>query len=284
MATQYDVQCHYDISNDFFKLFLDNKYRIYSCGVWENANTLEEAQENKLKRIAHFAYIKKGHHILDIGCGWGGMLEYSIDILGVSSAMGITLSNAQYQYILQKNLSSVSLHLCSWSGLKVDKRFDAIVSIGAMEHFVSLAERKNGKQIDVYEHFFECCSKLSKNNSYLALQTIVTLKKPETLQSMRDTHYLLKYVFPGSVLPEISNLQMAMSKWYEPVELRTIGPDYARTLKEWKIRLNQNKRKIIAQYGEILFMHYNHYFDAAIRSFENGYISLLQMSLRKKSN
>lgn len=284
MATQHDVQYHYDVSNDFFKLFLDEKYRVYSCGVWENASNLEEAQENKLKRIANFAHIKKGDHVLDIGCGWGGMLEYCVNTREVSSAMGITLSQAQYQYLMQKKLSSTSLKLCSWRDLNNDKRFDAIVSIGAMEHFASLQERKYGRHIDVYERFFQNCSHISRKQAYLGLQTIVTLKKPETLQSMRDTHYLLKYVFPGSVLPDISSLQLAMNKWYEPENLRTIGLDYARTLQEWKMRLNQHKDKVINQYGETLLIHYNHYFDAAIRSFEKGYISLLQMSLRKKMN
>ena len=284
MATKHDVQYHYDVSNDFFKLFLDDKYRVYSCGVWKNATNLEQAQENKLRRIANFARIKKGNHVLDIGCGWGGMLEYCVNTLEVSSATGITLSQAQYQYLMQKKLSAVSLKLCSWLDLNNEKRFDAIVSVGAMEHFASLKERKNGRHLDVYENFFRCCANLSKKQAYLGLQTIVTLKKPETLQSMRDTHYLLKYVFPGSVLPDISSLQLAMNKWYEPENLKTIGLDYARTLQEWKIRLNQNKDKIIKQYGETLLIHYNHYFDAAIRSFEKGYISLLQMSLRKKIN
>jgi cyclopropane-fatty-acyl-phospholipid synthase len=283
MATQREIQYHYDISNDFFKLFLDNKYRMYSCGVWEEASTLEQAQENKLKRILNFAHVKKGSHLLDIGCGWGGMLDYAVNVAGVSTATGITLSQSQYEHIIQNKLPSVSVHLCSWSDFGIpEKRFDSIVSIGAMEHFSSLNEYKNGKQLDIYEKFFQLCSRLSKNNAYLGLQTIVMMKKPETLQSMRDTHYLLKYVFPGSALPDISSIQMAMNQWYEPVELRTIGLDYAKTLKEWKYRLNQHSKKIINQYGENILTHYNHYFDSAIRSFENGYISLLQMSLIKK--
>lgn len=281
MATSNDIQFHYDINNDFFKLFLDNKYMVYSCGVWETANNLEEAQKNKLKRIAHFGRIQNGYNILDIGCGFGGMLEYCNTTLKTTHAMGITLSKAQYDYIINKKIPSVSLELCSWSDLKPATQFDAIVSIGAMEHFASLDDRKNGIQTDVYRHFFQCCFNFSKDHAYLGLQTIVTFKKPDTLQSMRDTHYLLKNVFPGSVLPDINSLQKAMIDLYEPIELRTIGLDYARTLKEWKKRLNSNKQKIISEYGEKLLHHYNCYFDSAIRNFENGYTSLLQMSLKK---
>src|SRR5579872_6557576 len=101
MATTDDIKFHYDVDNDFFKLFLDDKYRIYSCGVWEAADSLEDAQENKLKRIADFANIKKGNRVLDIGCGWGGMLDYCLDVRDAKNVMGITLSKAQYEYIVK---------------------------------------------------------------------------------------------------------------------------------------------------------------------------------------
>lgn len=283
MASQEDVQFHYDVDNDFFKIFLDKKYKVYSCGVWDNAQDLEEAQENKLKRIADFAHVEQGHSVLDIGCGWGGMLDYCINTRRASKVTGLTLSQAQYDYICQLSNNVASMNLCSWSDFHANEKFDAIISIGAMEHFASLEDRKHGKQIDVYRHFFQCCSDLSTENAYLGLQTIVTLKKPDSLQSMKDTHYLLKHVFPGSALPEIGDIQSAMHKLYEPLELRTIGLDYARTLSHWQDRLNLSKKNIIDTYGEELWKHYNHYFDAARRSFENGYTSLLQVSLRKIS-
>jgi len=281
MATQEDVQFHYDIDNDFFKLFLDKKYRVYSCGVWEQAENLEEAQKNKLKRIADYGHVKNGHNVLDIGCGWGGMLNYCIDVRGASTATGLTLSQAQYDYIHHLSNSSISVKLSSWAEFEKKEKFDSIISIGAMEHFSSLEDFKKGKQQDVYRNFFQCCSDFSTNDAHLGLQTIVTFKKPDSLQSMKDTHYLLKHVFPGSVLPGINDLHAAMLGIYEPVELKTIGFDYARTVLEWKNRLILNKEKIIKLYGEKLWIHYNFYFDAARRSFENGYTNLVQMSLRK---
>jgi cyclopropane-fatty-acyl-phospholipid synthase len=283
MASKEDVQFHYDVNNDFFKLFLDKKYKVYSCGVWDNAQNLEEAQENKLKRIADFAHIEKGDQVLDIGCGWGGMLDFCINSKKVSKAVGLTLSQFQYDYILQNPIINASIQNCSWSDFETNEKFDAIVSIGAMEHFASLTDRKQSKQIDVYRNFFKNCSNFSTEDAYLGLQTIVTIKKPDTLQSMKDTYYLLKHVFPGSVLPEINEIQMAMHTLYEPYELRTIGLDYAKTLIHWKERLYVNQENIMMRYGKELWDHYNHYFDAARRSFENGYTSLLQMSLRKIS-
>ncbi|HSW93542.1 MAG TPA: cyclopropane-fatty-acyl-phospholipid synthase family protein [Gammaproteobacteria bacterium] len=281
MATKDDVQFHYDADTDFFKCFLDNRYGIYSCGVWENATTLEDAQEAKLKRLADFANVKKGDMVLDIGCGWGGMLDYCIHVRKAKKVTGITLSQTQYDYIAQKKMPLIDVQLCSWSEFRVSKRFDAVVSIGAMEHFASFEDRKQGNQINVYRDFFKCCFDVSTDGAYLGLQTIITVKNPDTLQSMKDTHYLLKHVFPGSVLPEIDDLGAAIHKLYEPVRIKKIGRDYARTLQEWKKRLLQNEALILKKYGEELFTHYNHYFDAAIRSFQNGYTSLLQMSLKK---
>lgn len=280
MANKQEIQFHYDVDNDFFKIFLDQKYMIYSCALWENATSLEEAQSNKLKRIADFAHIKPGHHILDIGCGWGGMLDYCLKERSVKSACGLTLSNAQYQAIYKKCHPHLTVYLNSWQEFNKEP-FDAIISIGAMEHFVTIKERKLNQHIDIYRNFFKKCFELSKPSCFLALQTIVTLKKPDSLMSMRDTHYLLNQVFPGSALPEMKDLQKASEDFYELLELRTLNLDYVRTLLEWRKRLNQHKDYVIECYGEELWKHYNRYFSAAERNFANGYTALVQISFKK---
>lgn len=285
MANQQEIEFHYDKDNDFFELFLDKNYRMYSCGIWEDAHTLEEAQISKLRRMSQFSHIQPGATVLDIGCGWGGLLEYALNIRYAAKVVGLTLSSMQFDYIKKHFFDDhLSVHLKSWQAFNTFEKFDSIVSIGAMEHFVSLEERKRNNHIPVYRKFFQKCADLSNETAYLGLQTIVILKNPDTIQSMKDTHYLLKYVFPGSVLPEISAIQVAMQGIYEPVELKTQELDYARTLAAWQKRLNHHKIHIIQYYGESLWHHYNHYFDAARRSFENGYVSLLQVSLKKITN
>lgn len=283
MATLEDVQSHYDVGNDFFNLFLDRKYRVYSCAVWEEAKTLEEAQEKKLARIASFANIKSGQRFLDVGCGWGGMMGYALEYLNVRHAVGLTLSEEQYKFIKMQNLRNVEVHLRSWADFDSETKFDAIVSIGAFEHFASLEDRAKGRQISVYKSFFERCHYLSCENSSLALQTIVTEKKPSTLQSVRDTRFLLNHVFPGSALPFINDIQAAILDLYEIHELRTIGQDYAMTLTHWKNRLLQHQSQIIEMYGQHLFDNYTNYFDAARRSFDKGVVNLVQVSLKRKN-
>ena len=278
MASLEDIQFHYDVSNDFFMLFLDETYHAYSCGIWNNALTLEEAQKNKLQRLANFAKIKPGDQVLDIGCGWGGMIDFCQQERQTKKVIGLTLSQAQQNYLEAKQFST---QICSWENFIADTKFDAIVSIGAMEHFASIEDQKQNKQVEVYRNFFKKCFDLSTQDAHLGLQTIVTYNKPNTLKKMKDVYYLLKHVFPGSVLPRIQDLQIAMQGLYEPIQLTTIGNDYVKTLETWKNRLHFNKEWIVANYNETLWQHYNHYFDCARSGFEDGTINLLQMSLRK---
>lgn len=281
MATAQEIQSHYDVDSAFYALFLDRPRMVYSCGVWEGADDLERAQENKLGRMERFAGIKPGQRVLDIGCGWGGMLEYALERYQAAEASGLTLSRDQYGYIASKRIPRARVYLESWEDWEASSPFDAIVSIGAFEHFASLDDRKAGRERAVYRKFFETCARLSTRSARLGLQTIVTQNRPTTLQGVKDVRYLLENVFPGSALPNVSDIQAAITGIYEIEELRTIGMDYVRTLAEWNRRLRANMERILAGYGENIFRHYDQYFSAARSGFELGYTNLVQISLRK---
>ena len=224
MASMGEVQHHYDAGNELFALFLDHQYRVYSCGVWDGVTTLEAAQEQKLRRMTDYAGVAAGHSVLDIGCGWGGGLDYCIRTRMCLRAVGLTLSSKQERYIKERALAGTEVHLCSYADFRSAELFDAVISIGALEHFASLDDYRANRQIEVYREFFRCCSALSTDAAGLGLQTIAVGKRPDTMQSRRDTHYLLQRVFPGSVLPHIGDLLVAAHGYYEPSELRTIGP------------------------------------------------------------
>lgn len=282
MATLQDIQFHYDVGNDFFDLFLDRQYKIYSCAVWETADTLELAQAKKLDRIASFAKVKSGGSVLDVGCGWGGMMRYLLEEYHAGKVVGLTLSEEQFHFVEALNLRSAEVQVCSWSDFHTDEKFDSIVSIGAFEHFASLNDKANGTHTQVYESFFRQCHRLSCEKSSLGLQTIVLNRSPSSLQEIRDTRFLLREVFPGSALPRIDDIQVSMSSFYEVSEMLTIGQDYAKTLSEWKERLCQHEEYAVKQYGDKLFNHYLNYFDAARRDFENEIVGLAQFSLKRK--
>ena len=282
MATQEDIQAHYDLDNDFFALFLDHDYRVYSCGVWKSAATLEEAQKHKLARLSRFAQLADGQKVLDVGCGWGGLMRYITDQYAQSNVHGLTLSEAQFKYIQSVPKAGVSVELRAWQDFSVlEKKFDAIISIGAFEHFASMDDHIHSRHRQIYADFFDWCRLVSTNDACIGLQTIVINRAPTNIGEVRDARYLLEKVFPGSALPSVSDIQAAMVDKYEIVELRLIGQDYARTLAEWNNRLIANSDKIVARYGAPVFEHYRTYFDAAKRSFETGFVDLLQVSLRR---
>lgn len=281
MATAEDVQFHYDVHNDFYALFLDSSFRAYSCGVWNEATTLEEAQQAKICRLCDFAKVEPGKTVLDIGCGWGGVMCYAVEVRKAQRAHGLTLSKDQHSYIKQLNHPSVSADLQSWQEYENNTgNFDSIISIGAFEHFTSREDRLGGKQRDIYREFFKHCRKLSTQTAHLGLQTIVSARNPTSLQEMRDARYLLDKVFPGSALPSISDVQAAHLDVYELLEFRRIGKDYSKTLAVWHERLEASRERAIEAFGEDVFNHYVHYFKAAERSFDAGVTDLLQVSLR----
>lgn len=280
MATKADIEHHYDVDNDFFALFLDKKFRAYSCAVWENAEDLDQAQENKLNRLCDYAKVQSGHHFLDVGCGWGGLMRHILDNFSDTCVHGLTLSTEQHEYIKSKPDQRLNVELLAWQDFSPpERKFDSIISIGAFEHFASFEDHSASRQRDIYRSFFDWCQNVSTPNAQIGLQTIVINRAPNSISELRDSRYLLDKVFPGSALPSISDIQAAILDKYEISAVRRIGLDYARTLTEWNNRLVENKDRVIERYGQKLFDHYITYFEASRRCFESGYIDLYQASL-----
>lgn len=283
MATQSEIQLHYDVSNDFYSLFLDKRYRNYSCGVWKTAQTLEDAQEHKLDRICRYARISPGDRIIDVGCGWGGLMHYAIESCEAESAQGLTLSEDQFCFVKETaGQFNINIELCSWQDYRQREKllFSAITSVGAFEHFASLEDRRAGRQRSIYRDFFSWCQLISTHDAFIGLQTIITNRPPASLSELRDTQYLLKKVFPGSALPSLSDIQIASADLYEINSLKRIGMDYALTLDEWLLRLQRNRTEVIERFDLELFTHYQNYFLAARRSFQAGVVDLVQISLK----
>jgi cyclopropane-fatty-acyl-phospholipid synthase len=281
MATQADIEAHYDVDNDFFALFLDKKYLAYTTGVWGNSTSLEQAQEVKFDRLSQYANIKPSQHIMDVGCGWGGYMNDIVDKYAHTHVHGLTISTEQFKYINNTKKANVSVDLRPWQSYpKPEQKFDAIVSVCAFEHFASLEDNIANRHRDVYKDFFDWCLDISTQEAQFALQTIVITRPPNNLTELRGSKYLQK-VFPGSAMASISDIQAAIVDKYEIAALSRVGLDYVPTLTEWKRRLELNKDIIIERYGETLFEHYRTYFTGAISCFETGYLDVLQVSLKR---
>lgn len=282
MASKADIEHHYDVDNDFFALFLDKRYRAYSCGVWKTAKDLEQAQEDKLDRLCRYANVSNGHYVIEVGCGWGGLMSRIVENYPNTRVYGLTLSTQQFEYISRNRNPQLSVELRAWQDyLPPDRKFDSIISIGAFEHFASLEDHAAYRQREIYKAFFDWCQTVSTPDAQIGLQTIVITRAPNSISELRDSRYLLDKVFPGSALPSVSDIQAAIVDRYEISAMRRIGLDYARTLIEWNKRLILNQAIIVERYGQPLFDHYRTYFDAAQRCFESGYVDLLQVSLKR---
>ena len=281
MATQADIEAHYDVGNDFFELILDKKYLAYTCGLWGNATNLEHAQEAKFDRLCQYANIQLGHKVMDVGCGWGGFMNDIVDKYANTNVHGLTISTEQFKYINNTNKRNVSADLLPWQNYAVPaKKFDAIVSVCAFEHFATQEDNIANRHRDVYKSFFDWCLSISTPEAQFALQTIVITRPPNNLTELRGSKYLQK-VFPGSAMASISDIQEAIVDKYEIAALNRIGLDYVPTLKEWNRRLELNKDIIIKRYGNTLFEHYITYFSGASSCFETGYLDVLQVSLKR---
>ncbi|MGB2832036.1 MAG: class I SAM-dependent methyltransferase [Methylotenera sp.] len=282
MATQEDIEAHYDEGNDFYALFLDKKYRVYTSAVWATATNLEQAQVDKLERMSRYANIQAGDKVMDVGCGFGGLMTYVTEEFKNTQAHGVTLSSNQAEYINSVSKPNVSVDLCSWEDYPVpESKYDAIVSVCALEHFVTFEENVAGKQRDIYKKFFDWCLAISTPDAQIGMQSIVITRPPNNLLELRDSKFLQEKVFPGSALSCISDIQAAIVDKYEINEATRIGLDYVKTLAEWKRRLESNKEVAVERFGQALYDHYIAYFDSASRCFETGYWDVFQASLRR---
>ena len=240
MATQDDIEKHYDVGNDFYEMCLDEKYLGYTCGVWDKATTNEQSQKDKFERLCHYANVKEGSNVLDVGCGWGGVMKFVSEKYPTAHVHGLTLSTKQIDYIDSLKLTSNSVELRAWQNYSPpEHKFDAITCIGCLEHFATYEDSAEGRQRDIYKNFFDWCLSVTTPEAQIGLQTIVMTRMPSNLTELRDS-WLVHEVFPGSALSSISDIQAAIVDKYEISKVSRIGLDYVQTLKEWDIKLQSN--------------------------------------------
>jgi cyclopropane-fatty-acyl-phospholipid synthase len=233
-----NIAFHYDLSNDFYKLWLDESL-LYSCGVWQSPQaTLEEAQRNKCRMLSEKAGIKAGHRVLDIGGGWGGYARFAASAYGCHVTM-VNISGAQVelarQLVRQAELDDlVDVQLRDYR--EVDDQFDAIVVMGMIEQVGA----------DFYQDFFESVDRCLKPGGKFVLQTITVPDKD--FAALRDgVNFMQKYIFPGGMLPSLAALREASATTALVIsDIEEIGHHYVRTMHEWRERFWANIEAIKA--------------------------------------
>ncbi|MES2533619.1 MAG: class I SAM-dependent methyltransferase [Pseudomonadota bacterium] len=274
------IQFHYDVSDDFYALWLDPR-RVYSCAYYrEDSMTLAQAQEAKIDHICRKLKLQSGERFLDIGSGWGGLLLWAAEHYGVD-ATGITLSKNQHAHvtklIAEKGLQDrVRVELRDYRELDVAQPFDKISSVGMFEHVGSA-------NMPVY--FNKIYSLLKPGG--LVLNHGITSGRLDYQQlgaGMGD--FIEKYIFPGGELLHVTHvLRETAASGLEMVDTESLRPHYARTLWAWSDALEAQldearavlTRSSDATQAERVLRAYRLYLAGSAMSFEQGWISLHQM-------
>lgn len=268
---QKNVAHHYDIGNDFYRLFLDRGMQ-YSCAYFtSDDNTLEQAQQNKLRLIASKLDLKPGQKVLDIGCGWGDMALYLGRMAEGVQVVGVTLSKEQCRLANEKAKAlgladRVRFELRDYRELT--ERFDRIVSVGMFEH-VGVAH---------YGEFFAKVNELLTDDGVMLLHSIGHMSPPGTASP-----WMRKYIFPGAYSPALSEVFTAVeqnSLWVTDCEFLRVH--YAKTLAHWEQRFQDNRAKVAEMYDERFCRMWEFYLISAEMMFRTGSQLVFHMQLSKK--
>ena len=262
-----NISFHYDLGNDFYRLWLDLKM-IYSCGYFRNEkDSLEKAQEQKIDLCCRKLKLQPDESLLDIGCGWGGLLVHAAKRYGVQG-VGITLSKEQVEYgkqqIKKEGLCDrVHLKFMDYRDLPIiNQTFDKIVSVGMFEHVGKANMRL----------FMECARKVLKSDGLLLLHTIGKMVDEP------PNSWIRKYIFPGSYCPDLGSiLQNASSLGLNFIDCENMRIHYSKTLDNWRERFEQNEARIRSMFDDRFIRMWRLYLAGCSAQFWFGTIHLFQL-------
>ncbi len=264
---QQEVSSHYDIGNDFYKLWLDETMS-YSCGYFKTENdTLYDAQVNKVDYTLKKLYLKEGMTLLDIGCGWGYLLITAAKKYKIKG-VGITLSKEQYQEfktrISKEHLEDyLTVELMDYRDLpSYNKKFDRIVSIGMLEH----VGRKN------YTEFIKSAKKILVSGGIFLLHYISALKEFD------GDPWIKKYIFPGGVIPSLREIITLFSEYdFHILDVENLRNHYTKTLLCWNKNFHNNIDKISKMFDKEFIRMWEMYLCSCAAIFHNGVVGLHQI-------
>lgn len=268
------IRHHYDVGNDFYELWLDPTL-TYSCAIWSDVDNLEAAQQSKISYHLQAVAAQEASSILDIGCGWGGILNKVSQMPNIKRAVGLTLSEQQAAYIKQNNWSAVSVHVKNWQEFKPHETFDGIISVGAFEHFATPKDSAEQK-IKVYKSFFMACRSWLKSGGRLSLQTIAY----GSMSREQASSFINEEIFPNADLPTLVEICEAAEGVFEINKIENGRLDYAKTCEEWYRRLSFNRETAARLAGEDVVARYLRYLKMSAYGFQFGKIQLLRIQLK----
>lgn len=269
------ISFHYDVSNEFYGLWLDQN-RVYSCAYFLNPEeTLDQAQRNKLDHICRKLRLRAGESLLDIGCGWGALACWAARCYGVR-AHGITLSQRQYDFVRQRILAEglegkVTVELRDYRDLPGETVYDKVSSVGMFEH-VGLAN---------LPAYLASVMRVLRPGGLFINHGIT--HDEEGWKKTAATEFINRYVFPDGELDCVSNIQLGMERaGFEIHDVEGLRPHYALTLRHWVKRLEANREAAVQEVGESSYRVWRLYMAACALEFEAGGTGIYQILASKR--
>ncbi len=277
-----DIQAHYDLSDEFFRLFLDET-QTYSCAYFERDDmSLRDAQIAKIDLALGKLHLEPGMTLLDIGCGWGAAMKRAVEKYDVN-VVGLTLSRNQAAHVeaLLAGLPgdrTKRVELRGWE--EFDEPVDRIVSIGAFEHF----------GYDRYDAFFDMAYGSLPDDGIILLHTITRagpeereeLKLPVTMSLLKFTKFIADEIFPGGQIPVVAEVEaFSTGAGFTIERIHRLGQHYAKTLDIWAATLESRRDDAVALQSEAMYDRYMKYLTGCSNLFKQGYTDLCQFTLVK---
>lgn len=284
-ATATDIEFHYDVGNDFYALWLDDTLS-YSAALWDgieddgsHPDVLAQAQRAKLRHHMGQAALPPGGRLLDVGCGWGGLLSLACEEGRAGEATGLTLSRAQLAHVHSLRLPRVRARLEDWRSHIPESPYDAVVSIEAFEAFagpgLTPAER-----VRTYADFFAACHSWLKPGGTLSLQTIAFDAGVDASGPVGA--YFAGDVFPASALPRLTEITAACDAHFSVTVVRSEPRDYIRTLRAWSARLRAERDRAQQTVGADTYQRYRLYLKTCEVLFLRGEVTLYRIGMQRR--
>ena len=265
-----NVAHHYDIGNDFYRLWMEADMQ-YSCGYFTDpGNSLEQAQLDKKAHIASKLVLKPGQRVLDIGCGWGGLALYLHRVADVD-VLGVTLSTEQLELARQRAAAAgvsdrVKFELIDYRD--VTGSFDRIVSVGMFEHVGP----------PFYRGFFQKCRTLLEPDGVMLLHTMGRMGKPGTTD-----RFIQKYIWPGGYIPALSEIVSASeSARLIMADCEALRLHYPPTVRHWYERFKSCREEVVRRYDERFYLLWLFYLAAGLSMFSDGGMTVYQLQYLRR--